>query len=42
MKDQRVEGKIILKWIFEKWYGGGGKPWTESMWLSIETGEGLL
>jgi hypothetical protein len=33
-----MDGKIILKWIFEKWDGA----WTGSMWLRIETDGGLL
>jgi hypothetical protein len=30
----------ILKWLFEKWNGGGA--WTGSIWLRIGTGGGLL
>jgi hypothetical protein len=33
-----VEGRIILKWIFEKWEGA----WTGLIWLRIGTGGGLL
>jgi hypothetical protein len=33
------DGRIILKLIFEKWDGGA---WTESIWLRIGTGGGLL
>jgi hypothetical protein len=33
-----VEGRIILKLIFEKWDGA----WTGSIWLRIRTGGGLL
>jgi len=29
-----VEGRIILRWIFKKWYVGGG-VWTGSSWLRI-------
>ena len=31
LKDQGVDGRIILKWILEKWYGahGLGRPDTE-------------
>jgi hypothetical protein len=39
LKDPGVDGKIILKWIFEEWDGGA---WTRSIWLRIETGGGLL
>jgi hypothetical protein len=35
LKDPGVDGKIILKWIFEKWDGGMN-------WLRIWTGGGLL
>jgi hypothetical protein len=34
LKDPGVDGKTILKWIFEKWTG--------SIWLRIGTGGGLL
>jgi hypothetical protein len=37
-KDIRVNGRIILKWIFEKWDMG----WTGSIWLRTGTGGGLL
>jgi hypothetical protein len=36
--DPGVDRMILLKWIFEKWYG----VWTGSMWLMIGTGVGLL
>ena len=32
--DPGVDGRIILRWIFKKWYVG---IWTESSWLKIET-----
>ena len=34
-----VDGRIILKWILEKWNGGA---WTELIGLRIETSGGLL
>ena len=38
LKDQKVDGRIILKWIFEKWDGA----WTGFIWLRRGTGGGLL
>jgi hypothetical protein len=32
-----VDGRIILKLVFRKWYVG---PWTGTNWLRIETGGG--
>jgi hypothetical protein len=39
LKDPGVDGRIILKRIFENWNAGA---WTESIWLRIGTGGGLL
>jgi hypothetical protein len=35
----RRDGRIILRWIFRKWYVG---VWTGSSWLRIGTGGGHL
>ena len=32
-----VDGRIILRWIFEKW---GVGAWTASIWLKTGTGGG--
>jgi hypothetical protein len=37
--DPGVDGRIILRWIFRKWYVG---LWTVSRWLRIGTGGGQL
>jgi len=37
--DKRVDGKIILRWIFRKCSVG---VWTGSSWLRIGTGGGHL
>jgi hypothetical protein len=34
-----VDGRIILKWILEKY---GGRMRTRLIWLMIGTGDGLL
>jgi hypothetical protein len=39
LKDPGVDGRIILRWIFRKWYVGA---WTESIWLKIGTSGGHL
>jgi hypothetical protein len=37
--DPGADGRIILRWIFRKWYEG---VWTGSRWLRIGTGGGNL
>jgi hypothetical protein len=39
LEDPDVDGRIIIKWIFERLDGGA---WTGSIWLRIGTGGGLL
>ena len=38
-RDQDVDGRIILRWIFKKWEGVVGTGWS---WLRIGTGGGRL
>jgi hypothetical protein len=33
-----VDGRIVLKWIFKKWYGA----WSGLSWVRIRTGGELL
>jgi hypothetical protein len=40
LEDPGVDGKTILKWIFEM--RDGGITWTVSIWLRIGTGGWLL
>jgi len=37
--DPGVDGRIILRYIFRKWYVGA---WIGTVWLRIGTGGGLL
>jgi hypothetical protein len=39
LEDLDVGGKMILRWILEKW---DGVVWTELIWLRIGTSGGLL
>jgi len=39
LQDPSIVGKIILRWIFRKWFMG---VWTGSMWMKIETVGGHL
>jgi hypothetical protein len=39
LKDPGVDGRIILRWIFRKWYV---RAWTESIWLRRERWRALV
>ena len=39
LRDQTVDGRIILRWIFRKWEGVVRTGWS---WLRIGTGGGHL
>jgi len=39
LEDPRVDGEIILRWIFRKWYGGSR---TGLIWLRIGRWQDLV
>ena len=39
LEGTRMDGRIILRWIFRQWDVGA---WTGSIWLRIGTGGGHL
>jgi hypothetical protein len=39
LEDARIDGRIILRWIFRKW---AGEVWTGLIWFWIGTGGGHL
>jgi hypothetical protein len=36
LQDLRVNGRVLLKWIVNKWRRGG-RAWTGLMWLTVGT-----
>jgi hypothetical protein len=39
LEDPGVDGRNVLKWMFEKWYG---ETWNGSVWLRMGTRDRLL
>jgi len=40
LEDSGADGRIILRWIFRKWNGGGGMDWIDlaqdrDMWRAL-------
>jgi hypothetical protein len=40
VEDPDVDGRIVLRWFFRKWDGGGGKDWIDL--IRVGTGGGHL